>query len=664
MPKSQEKKQLKKIPLMRLSLFLYISAVLLAGGILLSLNLHSLSNPASIDSLPLRDLLLWLGIVLVVARFQITSKSSQVTSTLNSTLDYCLIFAFGPEVAAVAVTLSSVYVNFIQRKALWYKALFNTAQLVLAVNAAGWLYRWAGGIPGASFDLALTSTWFRMAIPFIAFSFSNLLLVSFAVRLSGGDGLRQQIRTSHYYEVWGHYILFYLGALLSNLYLNLGWPGVLAGVVPLAWVYVFIQRFNELQEAHGALDETHHQLQSRGEELEEKNVKLEETNLALTDSNEKLSRTRKSLLRSEKMKAMGQLASGVAHDFNNILGSILARAELLQLDDHKDPKLSRGLELIRKSALDGAEVVRRIQDFSRVREHNSRDHVLVSELMDDVLEMTRPLWKDKAQKAGSTFLIEREIEEGLCIRVSAPELREVLTNLVLNAIEAMPDGGTLHLSGQTIQDKAVLQVRDTGLGMTPEVRERLFDPFFTTKGARGNGLGLSVTAGIIEAHKGTIQVESELGKGSVFTMHLPLPEPQESGTQPQSLIPAADCTAQRVLVVDDEEDVREVLVEILRLMGHEVDEASSGQAGLKLFTTNDYSLVFSDLGMPGMNGWELADLMRAESKQAPFNIVLITGWGAQIKDTDLAQHQVDRVMCKPFRIEELGALMQELCQAA
>jgi CheY-like chemotaxis protein/anti-sigma regulatory factor (Ser/Thr protein kinase) len=327
-------------------------------------------------------------------------------------------------------------------------------------------------------------------------------------------------------------------------------------------------------------------------------------------------------------------------------------------------RLAEGLRSIHKSALDGAEVVRRIQDFTRVTERRDFEPVDLSELVEDVLDMTRAIWRDKAQRLGITYHIQRHCHQALWVMGNASELREVLHNLIINALDAMPSGGELRLEGKLLEGRVRLLVRDQGHGMTAEVLERIFDPFFTTKGARGNGLGLSVSYGIVERHGGGLGATSTPGEGSEFTLLLPpanedqlsaaLPR-VESAELPRALI------SRRVLVVDDEPDVRGVLVDALRLMGHHVDEAASGQEGLDLWQRERHSHIFTDLGMPGINGWELADRIRsqlADSQVAPV-IILVTGWGAQIREEDQRVHQVDHVLPKPFKIRDLARLVQE-----
>ncbi|MFA7331374.1 MAG: ATP-binding protein [Candidatus Delongbacteria bacterium] len=669
-------------PRLKAYLWIVILLGLGAGG----LDLRLLAQ----ESIPLAgwlERLVWFGLLLGVSHFPIVSRSGGAVSTLNSALNYCLLLSFGAPFAGPAVALNSVYLNFIRRRAIWYKVLFNAAQMLLAVNLAHLLFRWAGGQTGQTPALDLPLSYLQLVLPFVGVVSANLLLVSLAVRLERGTPLGQQMRASHYFDLGGNTILLYLGAQLFYLKIELGWLGVALATVPLVWVHTYLRRYNELKLVHARLDESNQSLRERGEELERGNrvledlnrnlgsqgdrlraqtQELEAANQQLQQMNEDLQHTRRTLVRAEKLKTMGQMAGGVAHDFNNILGAIIARSELLQLEE-LPPAVRDGLASIHRSALDGAAVVRRIQDFSRVREQQDFERLDLNALVEDSLEMTRALWRDGAHRLGLTYEIRRDCPAPVAAWGNAAELREVLHNLILNALDAMPGGGVLSISTRSRETGVELVVTDTGQGMGRDVLEHIFDPFFTTKGPRGNGLGLSVCFGIIERHQGEIRAESEPGRGSAFRITLPAP-PADSVAP----VPAAPSTRETLqggrphtaLVVDDEPDVRAVLVDTLRLMGHEVREAASAPEGLEIWREQRPELVFTDLGMPGMNGWEFTDRLRQEAGERQPLVILVTGWGAQIKQEDLQRHAVDRVLPKPFKLKELDRLLRQLDEAA
>ncbi|MDQ3917164.1 MAG: response regulator [Acidobacteriota bacterium] len=363
----------------------------------------------------------------------------------------------------------------------------------------------------------------------------------------------------------------------------------------------------------------------------------------------------------EKLSAVGSLASGVAHDFNNCLASISGRAELL-LKYATDPKLRRGLDLIVKSARDGAKTVKRIQDFARQRQDRDFEPVSVDQLLLDVSEITRPRWKGTAEAGGVQISLTVSNHSGAHVLGDASELRDVLVNMIFNAVDAMHAGGRLTLAAERRDEKVVITVRDTGCGMTSEVRARVFDPFFTTKGVEGMGLGLSVSYGVIRRHGGTIRVESEVGRGTTFEVVLPLAEyaalqPDDSG-EGVSVVRNRRCRMTRILVVDDEEPVRELLCDILEDEGVEVTLAASGAEALARFDAGKFDGVLTDIGMPGMNGWELLRLINERDQQVP--LAVITGWGELVSTREEKAARVEWVLTKPFSMSQICEIAHEI----
>jgi CheY-like chemotaxis protein len=247
------------------------------------------------------------------------------------------------------------------------------------------------------------------------------------------------------------------------------------------------------------------------------------------------------------------------------------------------------------------------------------------------------------------------------------ELREVLVNMVFNAVDAMPEGGTQRLATSTVGETVVISIADTGVGMYPEVRSRVFDPFFTTKGTAGLGLGLAVSFGIIRRHGGNIDVESSYGNGSEFRITLPLAsvatkaQPvinREVNHSIQNVTRLPEQPQTKVLVVDDEDFVRELLTEILELEGCEVQNADSGARALEIFGTTHFDCVFTDVGMPGMSGWELAQAIRGMNPSIP--IAVITGWGEAVGSDEQKAAGVDWVVAKPFTADRIAELVKEI----
>ncbi|MET0625207.1 MAG: ATP-binding protein [Pyrinomonadaceae bacterium] len=377
---------------------------------------------------------------------------------------------------------------------------------------------------------------------------------------------------------------------------------------------------------------------------------------------EEQERIRVQFLQVEKLSAVGSLASGVAHDFNNCLAVIRGRAELM-LKYNPDPKLRRGLELIVQSARDGAKTVKRIQDFARQRQDRDFEPVSVDQLLFDASEITRPRWKGEAEAAGAQINFAVSNRSGAHVLGDASELRDVLVNIIFNAVDAMPAGGRLTLAAEQRDEKVVVTVEDTGGGMSPEVRSRVFDPFFTTKGVEGMGLGLSVSYGVIRRHGGTIRVESEVGRGSTFRVVLPLLGcaglSQGEGAQARAHeTPNQRCSMTRILVVDDEDPVRELLRDILEDEGVEVTLAANGAEALARFEPGKFDAVLTDIGMPGMNGWELLRHVSERDQRVP--LAVITGWGELVSTHEEKAARVEWVLTKPFSLTQICEIAQEI----
>jgi CheY-like chemotaxis protein len=235
----------------------------------------------------------------------------------------------------------------------------------------------------------------------------------------------------------------------------------------------------------------------------------------------------------------------------------------------------------------------------------------------------------------------------------AAELREALTNIVFNALDAMPSGGTIALTTGRQDDTVFCAIRDTGIGMPEAVRRRVFDPFFTTKGERGTGLGLSVVYGIVTRHGGDIDVESRLGRGATFTLRLPMRAPKPASEPAQ---PAPTKTrAGRVLVVEDEAEVREILTSVLRSDGHSVVACPDGDRALVELGNAGFDLVITDLGMPGLSGWDVARAVKELHPGTP--VAMVTGWSEQIDPAQAGNEGIDYLIAKPFRRQEIRVMV-------
>jgi PAS domain S-box-containing protein len=359
--------------------------------------------------------------------------------------------------------------------------------------------------------------------------------------------------------------------------------------------------------------------------------------------------------RADKLRALGQLASGVAHDFNNSLAAILGRAQLLRRQT-QDEALVRNLEIIQTAAEDAAATVRRIQTFARKSPAREFERLEVGGLLNDAVEITRTRWQNEARSRGLEYDVSLNAGNGLFTFGSASELREVFVNLIVNAVDAMPNGGKLKIDCVAEDSRLRLRFADTGTGMPEDVRQKIFDPFFTTKGAHGTGLGLSVSYSIIERHEGSISVASIIGAGTVFTIELPASNLSAEAT----VAPANDVESPKlsILVIDDEPSVRETLAEMLELMGHRVVLADGGQSALQLLSANECELVFTDLAMPDMDGWETSREIR---KRWPgMHVVLVTGYGSGTRPPKGEDNLVNGIIGKPFDFSQINQTITKI----
>jgi GAF domain-containing protein len=360
---------------------------------------------------------------------------------------------------------------------------------------------------------------------------------------------------------------------------------------------------------------------------------------AVTD----LEASQQQLVQAERLRALGEMAAGVAHDFNNLLAVVIGRAELLLAHGHASENVERGLQTIRQAALDGAQTVRRIQEFTRTRRTRPFRRVELGALLREAVELVRPRWQDDAQRRGITYEVRVEGRPAPPLAGIAEELREVFMNLLTNALEAMPTGGRFTFQLVADAEWVVVHAVDTGHGMPEETRRRVFEPFFTTKGPRGTGLGLAVAWGIITRHGGTIEVHSVVGTGSTFTVRLPIGQTCLTEDEPR-VIPRLS-RAVRVLVIEDEPEVRRVLSDMLTAEGYTVFEASDGPEGLARCEAEPVDLIVSDLSMPEMSGWEVAAACQTRYPHVPLGF--ITGWGDQLDPQELQRYRVRFVLAKP-----------------
>jgi PAS domain S-box-containing protein len=385
------------------------------------------------------------------------------------------------------------------------------------------------------------------------------------------------------------------------------------------------------------------------ERLRESNRRLEETLVELRAAQQQI-------VEHERISALGQLASGIAHDFNNALGPILGYSDLLlsQPELLDDPVLvAEQIRSINTAAQDAAHVVSRLRDFYRRRETSDVFEPLqLADLIAQAISLTRPRWRDEALADGVAIKIETDVADVPPINGHASELREALTNLVLNAIDALPAGGTITLRAHSADGQAILEVADTGIGMTDEVRKRCLEPFFTTKGERGTGLGLGMVHAAVVHHEGTLEIDSTPGVGTTMRLLLPVRVNGEPVGQPVPPEQRAGGPL-RVLVVDDEPLIRQVISGFLHIDRHAVKAAGSGQEALALLGSETFDLVITDRAMPDMGGDELAVTVKASAPTVP--VIMLTGFGELMDVTGQRPGGVDLVVGKPITLAGLRA---------
>jgi len=360
-----------------------------------------------------------------------------------------------------------------------------------------------------------------------------------------------------------------------------------------------------------------------------------------------LERSQSSLVKTERLRALGEMAAGVAHDFNNLLSVILGRTELM-LRRVGEGDTSRDLEAVRRAAQDGADTVRRIQEFTRTRRTRAFERVDLAEVAREVIELTRPRWALEAQARGVAY--EFSVDGAAPPVAGRPEeLREVLANLLTNAVDAMPAGGVCRIRLDVRDEWALMAISDTGIGMPEDMRRRVFEPFFTSKGPRGTGLGLAVSWGIVTRHGGTIEVDSAPGQGTTFRLRLPIPVTLPDVVLGVPITPAP--RPARLLLIEDEPEVQAVLAELLREAGYSVTVASDGLEGVEHCERESVDVVLSDISMPGISGWDVAARLRTRHPHIPIGFV--TGWGDQLDQERLAGTGVDFVVAKPFQAHDI-----------
>jgi len=575
--------------------------------------------------------------------------------SVSDTLIFLTMLLYGGE-AAILLAAAEAFCSSLSFSKKAATRVFNSAVMACATFITVWTLRLCFGS--------------IVELPHEGFSanFVSALCVMALVQYISNSGLVAVLAACKtdlpVWHTWAKYYLwtsvtYFAGAsaagILARLVVAVGFYAVIVTIPIVICVYftyrIYLKNIEVMAAAAKAEEAAAH--------AEEAERHVAELNHYIAEQE----RIREQYSQIEKMSALGELASGVAHDFNNTLAGILGRAQLLL--GSKDPvKIENGLNIMIKTAKDGAKTIKRIQDFARQRRDHDFQLVDMGQLLLDVGEITRPRWKDWAEEANVHISLDLQLHCNALIMGDESELREVLVNMVFNAVDAMPRGGTLTLAAEEAGDVVEIFVRDTGMGMNEDVRLRVFDPFFTTKGKAGMGLGLAVSYGIIRRHEGAVEVESEVGRGTSFRIRLPIAESAVNAEpvgelSSTTMLPARSIPT-RILVVDDEEHVRDLLRDILETEGCKVSLARSAREALSLFEKENFDAIFTDVGMPEMSGWELSRAVRERNSNIP--LAVITGWGEAVGSNEREAARVDWVVAKPFDTPRIIEIAQEVAR--
>ena len=371
---------------------------------------------------------------------------------------------------------------------------------------------------------------------------------------------------------------------------------------------------------------------------------------------ENLLKSRETLVEQERMRIAGQLAAGIAHDLNNTLNVIQLRFALVVQDQEVVAKHGVRLEAINRAIKDAAQTVARVRELGMRRVAGRNEAVQLAEIVGQAIDLTTTSIEGSYLITGKAIRIASCLEAGLPeVRGPASELRQVFLNLLLNASDAMPQGGTIRVQSEVEQDTVTVRVSDQGTGIAPQNLDRIFEPFFTTKGPRGTGLGLSLARKVMDTIGGSIAATNQLaGDGAVFTLKFPIARLSNSGIQAQEHAKCSHCY--QFLIVDDDVENLDALKEVLISGGHSVDTAMSGAEALeKLRLRSDYDVVLCDLNMPGASGWDVARRSSEFASTADFFIV--TGWDAQARFAFPPDSRVSAILSKPIGMADIDRIV-------
>jgi CheY-like chemotaxis protein/two-component sensor histidine kinase len=368
----------------------------------------------------------------------------------------------------------------------------------------------------------------------------------------------------------------------------------------------------------------------------------------------------------ERLRALGEMASGIAHDIGNALSPIVGYSDLLLCEENDlSDRARKFLEIIKRAGSDINHTVARMKEFYRHRdEREELRPVRLNEAAEQVIDLTRPRWRDMCQRKGIMIQIKTDFQEDLPVVMGIEsEIREAVTNLVLNSVDAMPQGGSITLRTRATSDQVVLTVSDEGVGMDAETRRRCVEPFYSTKGEEGSGLGLTIVVAIMQRHGGDVRIWSEPGKGATVDLSFRPDGAEISDVQAESFPLVRGIPPSQILCIDDDVLIRDLVTEMLKRDGHSVETAENGQVGLNTFRAaarlgEPFDAVIVDFGMPYLDGREVAQRIKRESPRTP--VVLLTAWAKELKAQDKIPDRADAILEKPPNIEDLRTVLSKV----
>jgi PAS domain S-box-containing protein len=387
---------------------------------------------------------------------------------------------------------------------------------------------------------------------------------------------------------------------------------------------------------------------------------LRNANMHLSDALREIKRTHQQTIQHERLSALGTMASGIAHDFNNSLVPILGFSELLltnpEMLDNKEDVTSL-LKDILTAATDASQSIQRLREFYRTADESEQATGDLNAQIETAIILTRPKWKAEMGAKGLHFEFATDLDDIPPVRAKESQLREVLINLILNAVDATPRGGLITMHTRHSGKDVILEVEDQGEGMNEETKRRCLEPFFSTKGEGGTGLGLAMIYGFVQRHRGRIDFESELGKGTIVRITLPCKVEgiEILETEAQAIRITEHL---KILVIDDKPAVRKLLTKALTINNHTVVAAENGSEGLNAFSREDFDLVITDRAMPDMSGDNVAKVVKSVNPEVP--VILLTGFGDIMEDTGRMPEGIDIVLGKPVSQRDLTNAIAKL----